>query len=156
MAGEFEERKSFRCIRIRVVLQPSGAQVNEPRRLVSTLHCSPNPAAALRPIRSPPSSARLINTGALPAAKSDARESGNDLVQKVSAVAEFVRHRLTGDYPVDEFGFDPQFNNAIVRPLLRFFFNSWFRVEVSGIENLPRPGRRWWWPTMPACCRSTG
>jgi 1-acyl-sn-glycerol-3-phosphate acyltransferase len=74
------------------------------------------------------------------AGKSDARESGNDLVQKVSAVADFLRHRLTGDYPVDEFGFDPQFNDAIVRPLLRFFFNSWFRVEVSGVENLPETG----------------
>jgi 1-acyl-sn-glycerol-3-phosphate acyltransferase len=47
---------------------------------------------------------------------------------------------MTGDYTVDEFGFDPHFNNAIVRPLLRFFFKSWFRVEVSGIENLPSTG----------------
>jgi 1-acyl-sn-glycerol-3-phosphate acyltransferase len=72
--------------------------------------------------------------------KSDASESGNDLVRKVSAAADFLRHRLTGDYTVDEFGFDPQFNDAIVRPLLRFFFNSWFRVEVSGVENLPDTG----------------
>ncbi len=48
--------------------------------------------------------------------------------------------RLTGDYSVDEFGFDPQFNNALVLPLLRFFFRNWFRVEVSGIENLPKNG----------------
>ena len=45
-----------------------------------------------------------------------------------------------GDYTVDEFGFDPHFNSAIVRPLLRLFFRSWFRVEVSGIENLPTDG----------------
>jgi 1-acyl-sn-glycerol-3-phosphate acyltransferase len=64
----------------------------------------------------------------------------NDLAQRVAAVAEFLRQRLTGDYSVDEFGFDPHFNNAIVRPLLRFFFKSWFRVEVSGIENLPDSG----------------
>src|SRR5947209_15097490 len=61
----------------------------------------------------------------------------NDLAQRVAAVAGFLRPRITGDYTVDEFGFDPYFNNAIVRPLLRFFFRSWFRVEVSGIENLP-------------------
>ena len=72
--------------------------------------------------------------------KSDAHESSNELAHKVSAVAEFVRHRLTGDYRVDEFGFDPHFNDAIVRPLLRFFFKSWFRVEVSGIDYLPDTG----------------
>ena len=45
-----------------------------------------------------------------------------------------------GDYTVDEFGFDPHLNDAIFLPLLRVFFNSWFRVEVSGIENLPESG----------------
>ena len=64
----------------------------------------------------------------------------NDLAQRVAAVTGFLRQRLTGDYTVDEFGFDPHFNDAIVRPLLRFFFKSWFRVEVSGIENLPADG----------------
>lgn len=64
----------------------------------------------------------------------------NDLAQRVASVAQFLRQRLTGDYSVDEFGFDPHFNNAIVLPLLRFFFKSWFRVEVSGIENLPSTG----------------
>ncbi|MGH3552654.1 MAG: lysophospholipid acyltransferase family protein [Mycobacterium sp.] len=72
--------------------------------------------------------------------KSETEEPGNELAQKVSAVADFLRHRLTGDYSIDEFGFDPHFNDAIVRPLLRFFFNSWFRVEVSGAENLPDTG----------------
>src|ERR1700739_4713488 len=72
--------------------------------------------------------------------KSETQESGNELAHKASAVAEFLRLRLTGDYSVDEFGFDPHFNDAIVRPLLRFFFKSWFRVEVSGVENLPETG----------------
>src|ERR1700739_127624 len=72
--------------------------------------------------------------------KSEPREPANELAHKVSAVAEFLRHRLTGDYSVDEFGFDPHFNDAIVRPLLRFFFRSWLRVEVSGVENLPESG----------------
>ena len=72
--------------------------------------------------------------------KSAAEEVSNEFAQKVSAVAEFLRHRLTGDYKVGEFGFDPHFNDAIVRPLLRVFFKSWFRVEVTGIENLPDTG----------------
>jgi 1-acyl-sn-glycerol-3-phosphate acyltransferase len=63
-----------------------------------------------------------------------------ELARWVAAVAEFLHQRLVGDYQVDEFGFDPHFNDAIVQPLLRFFFKSWFRVEVSGIENLPDTG----------------
>jgi 1-acyl-sn-glycerol-3-phosphate acyltransferase len=64
----------------------------------------------------------------------------NELAQRVGTVARFLRERLTGDYRVDDFGFDPHFNDAVVRPLLRFFFRSWFRVEVSGVENLPDTG----------------
>lgn len=76
------------------------------------------------------------------AASSTAPEDAapNDLALRIAAVAEFVRKRLTGDYVVDEFGFDQHLNNAVFLPLLRFFFNSWFRVEVSGIENLPETG----------------
>ncbi|WP_370330715.1 lysophospholipid acyltransferase family protein, partial [Mycolicibacterium hippocampi] len=64
----------------------------------------------------------------------------NELAKRIAAVGDFVRRRMTGDYDVDEFGFDPHLNDAIVLPLLRVFFNSWFRVEVSGIENLPESG----------------
>ncbi|MCX2933239.1 lysophospholipid acyltransferase family protein [Mycobacterium sp. CVI_P3] len=67
-------------------------------------------------------------------------EAPNELAQRISAIADYVSKRLTGDYEVDEFGFDPMFNNALVLPLLRFFFQNWFRVEVSGIENLPTSG----------------
>jgi 1-acyl-sn-glycerol-3-phosphate acyltransferase len=67
-------------------------------------------------------------------------ETPSELAKRVATVAEFVRKRMSGDYTVDEFGFDPHLNNAIFLPLLRVFFNSWFRVEVSGIENLPKTG----------------
>ena len=69
-----------------------------------------------------------------------APESPNELAQRISAVADFARKRLTGDYVVDEFGFDPHLNNAVFLPLLRPLFRSWFRVEVSGVENLPVEG----------------
>ena len=69
-----------------------------------------------------------------------APEQPNELARRVAAFAEFLRRRLTGDYPVDEFGFDSHFNDAVVIPLLRTLFKSWFRVDVSGIENLPETG----------------
>src|SRR5947208_1474515 len=40
-------------------------------------------------------------------ARTEVEQPGNELAQKVSAVADFLRHRLAGDYSVDEFGFDP-------------------------------------------------
>ncbi|HEU0191026.1 MAG TPA: lysophospholipid acyltransferase family protein [Mycobacterium sp.] len=63
-----------------------------------------------------------------------------DFAERVAAVVAFLRERITGDYSVDEFGFDPHFNEAIALPVLRVLYNSWFRVEVSGIENLPETG----------------
>ncbi|MDT5335105.1 MAG: hypothetical protein QOD90_610 [Mycobacterium sp.] len=67
-------------------------------------------------------------------------EGPNELAQRIAAAAEFVRKRMSGDYTVDEFGFDKHLNEAIFLPLLRGLFRNWFRVEVSGIENLPETG----------------
>jgi 1-acyl-sn-glycerol-3-phosphate acyltransferase len=64
----------------------------------------------------------------------------NEFARRIGAVAEFIRRRFAGDYSVDEFGFDPHFNDAIVMPLLRAMSTSWFRVDVTGIENLPDDG----------------
>jgi 1-acyl-sn-glycerol-3-phosphate acyltransferase len=69
-----------------------------------------------------------------------ADETPTEFAKRIAAVAEFVRKRMMGDYTVDEFGFDRHLNNAIFLPLLRVFSKSWFRVEVSGIENLPVSG----------------
>ncbi|HEU4362904.1 MAG TPA: lysophospholipid acyltransferase family protein [Mycobacterium sp.] len=69
-----------------------------------------------------------------------AEPTESELTRRVAAIASFIRERITGDYQVDDFGFDRHFNEAIALPLLRFFFRSWFRVEVSGIENLPDTG----------------
>lgn len=69
------------------------------------------------------------------------RDAARDLVaDQVVALAEFLRRRLTGDYQVDEFGFDPHFAENVWLPLLRPVFDSWFRVEVRGIENVPDEG----------------
>jgi 1-acyl-sn-glycerol-3-phosphate acyltransferase len=58
----------------------------------------------------------------------------------VSKVAGFVRGRLTGDYPVDDFGFDPQLTDTVLMPALRMIYEKWFRVEVTGAEHLPADG----------------
>jgi 1-acyl-sn-glycerol-3-phosphate acyltransferase len=58
----------------------------------------------------------------------------------VDETVAFARSRLTGDYAVDEFGFDSEFTTKIYLPLLRPLVQSWFRVEVRGGENLPTTG----------------
>ncbi|MDV2474563.1 lysophospholipid acyltransferase family protein [Rhodococcus zopfii] len=62
------------------------------------------------------------------------------LIDQVTGTAEFVRRRMTGDYDVDDFGFDPHFAENVVMPMLRPLFDKWFRVEVRGIENIPADG----------------
>jgi len=66
--------------------------------------------------------------------------SGDDIERQVAATLAFVRRRLTGDYAVDNFGFDEEFTENVFLPLLRPLYKSWFRVEVRGVENIPSAG----------------
>lgn len=67
-------------------------------------------------------------------------EVGSQFGDQVASALEFLRRRVTGDYEVDDYGFDPHFNEAILLPALRPLFEKWFRVDVTGIENLPTAG----------------
>ncbi len=60
--------------------------------------------------------------------------------QRVAGVLALLRRRLTGDYEVDEFGFDRHLTESAILPLLRPLYRNWFRVEVFGIENVPDEG----------------
>ncbi len=60
--------------------------------------------------------------------------------KQIGSTADFLRRRLTGDYQVDEFGYDPHLLETLLLPVLRPLFDSWFRVEVSGLEHLPATG----------------
>lgn len=67
-------------------------------------------------------------------------EVGSQFGDQVAGALEFLRRRITGDYEVDDYGFDPHFNEAVLLPVLRPLFEKWFRVDVTGIENLPASG----------------
>jgi len=77
---------------------------------------------------------------ALRAAATASGASADDIERQVAGTLAFVRRRLTGDYTVDDFGFDEEFTERIYLPLLRPLYRSWFRVEVRGIENIPSSG----------------
>jgi 1-acyl-sn-glycerol-3-phosphate acyltransferase len=50
---------------------------------------------------------------------------------------QVVKDHLAGDYPVDDFGFDPEFTDKVLLQLARPVYRHWFRVSVSGIESIP-------------------
>jgi 1-acyl-sn-glycerol-3-phosphate acyltransferase len=53
----------------------------------------------------------------------------------------FIRLRMIGTSDrVDDFGYDAELH-ARVAPLLRFLYERWWRVELAGVENVPRTGR---------------
>jgi 1-acyl-sn-glycerol-3-phosphate acyltransferase len=67
------------------------------------------------------------------------REPGG-LDHKIASVLQFVRRRLTGEYEIDEFGFDPELNENVLLPLLRPLYERWFRVEMFGLEHVSDTG----------------
>jgi 1-acyl-sn-glycerol-3-phosphate acyltransferase len=69
-----------------------------------------------------------------------AQKAEGSLEERLTAVLAFVRRRLTGDFEVDEFGFDPELTDTVLLNLFRPFYRKWFRVEVRGIENIPSTG----------------
>ncbi len=52
----------------------------------------------------------------------------------------FLRRRLTGDYQVDEFGYDADFTEHVLLPPLRLLYERWFRVTALTVENVPSTG----------------
>ncbi|HET7902192.1 MAG TPA: lysophospholipid acyltransferase family protein [Candidatus Nanopelagicales bacterium] len=53
---------------------------------------------------------------------------------------DFVRRRFTGEYQVDDFGFDPELTDRVLLAPLRPLYEKWFRVETRGIDNVPSEG----------------
>ena len=52
----------------------------------------------------------------------------------------FLRRRVTGDFEVDEYGFDAEVTERFLLAALRPIAQKWFRVEVRGAENIPAEG----------------
>jgi 1-acyl-sn-glycerol-3-phosphate acyltransferase len=60
--------------------------------------------------------------------------------RRLAGALAFTRRRITGEYAVDDFGFDPDLTDNVLLPLLRPLYEKYFRVEVRGIENVPAEG----------------
>ncbi|MBA3368057.1 MAG: acyltransferase family protein [Geodermatophilaceae bacterium] len=88
------------------------------------------PEARVIPMPAPPQ--------AEPTPESSTAEAEWD--QRLAQALAFLRRRLTGEYEVDEFGFDEDFTDRVYLPALRPLYKSWFRVETFGMHNIPDTG----------------
>jgi 1-acyl-sn-glycerol-3-phosphate acyltransferase len=53
---------------------------------------------------------------------------------------EFIRRRLSGDYPVDDFGYDEELARNVLMPLAGLLYERYFRVKTLGVERIPSKG----------------
>jgi 1-acyl-sn-glycerol-3-phosphate acyltransferase len=88
--------------------------------------------AQVRTVRRPSSGV----SGPVPTAGGDAA----GWVARLEELLDFLYRRLTGEYDVDEFGFDRDFTDNVVMPLLRPLYQHWFRVDTIGMSNVPSTG----------------
>ncbi|MFJ5550954.1 lysophospholipid acyltransferase family protein [Streptomyces sp. NPDC093225] len=66
--------------------------------------------------------------------------AGPDWERRLASGLAFLRRRVTGEYEVDEFGYDKELTDSVLMSLLRPLYDTYFRVEVKGIENVPAKG----------------
>ncbi|HET7430742.1 MAG TPA: lysophospholipid acyltransferase family protein [Nocardioides sp.] len=65
---------------------------------------------------------------------------GDQWEPQLARFLAFLRRRVTGDYAVDEYGFDPEITQQFFLAALRPIARKWFRIEVRGADNIPADG----------------
>lgn len=87
---------------------------------------------------------RLHSRDEAPVESSDPSEASSDLFNEVgraaSGVLDFVRRRMEGSYTIDDFGYDPDLTDSLLRPLARPLFDKYFRVRTLGLDRVPDEG----------------
>ncbi|MER5961861.1 lysophospholipid acyltransferase family protein [Streptomyces sp. NPDC002057] len=78
------------------------------------------------------------DAGSGAAAEAGARGGGWE--RRLAGGLAFLRRRVTGDYEVDEFGYDEELTDQVLMSLIRPLYEKYFRVEVKGVENIPAEG----------------
>ncbi|WP_169949864.1 lysophospholipid acyltransferase family protein [Microbispora sp. H11081] len=63
--------------------------------------------------------------------------AGGRAEERLAELFSFLRRRITGDYEVDEFGFDPELNEKVLLEAVRPLYRHWFRAKALGLGNVP-------------------
>ncbi len=79
-----------------------------------------------------------VEAGADPIAA--AGEAAGSLPSAVRDALDTILRRLRGEYSEDEWGFDEDFAEAVF-PFFRLLYDIWWRVDVTGVRNVPAHGR---------------
>jgi 1-acyl-sn-glycerol-3-phosphate acyltransferase len=66
--------------------------------------------------------------------------TGDVWERRLNSALGFLRRRLTGEYEVDDFGFDRELLETVLAAPFRPLYEKYFRVEALGLENVPREG----------------
>ncbi len=69
-----------------------------------------------------------------------AEGAASALPDRLAHAIEVITRRLQGEYREDEWGFDEDFAEAVY-PLFEFLYDVYWRVETSGVRNVPGHGR---------------
>ena len=69
-----------------------------------------------------------------------AEGAASALPERLQHALETISRRLQGEYHEDEWGFDEDFAEAVY-PLFEFLYEVWWRVEATGVRNVPGHGR---------------
>jgi len=108
---------------------------------------APAGPAEVAPPRSPVRTEEPVPHGGVPvgdllsAFQLAARELfGDQWEPQLARLLAFLRRRITGDYVVDEYGFDQEVTERFFLAALRPIAQKWFRIEVRGADNIPAEG----------------
>ena len=113
---------------------PDAEQAGPDRRPAGRGPSGRRPASPPRP-RTAPDEERIVPTvSVVPDPEPPAWESA------LEQALAFLRRRLSGDYTVDEYGYDPDLASSVLAPALRPLYEHWFRVETLGMHNVPAEG----------------
>ncbi|NYD43504.1 1-acyl-sn-glycerol-3-phosphate acyltransferase [Nocardioides panaciterrulae] len=108
---------------------------------------APPAGAAADLARGPASTRERLPRGGIPAGDllaafqhAAAEVFGEQWEPQLARFLAFLRRRVTGDYAVDEYGFDQEITQRFFMAALRPIAEKWFRIEVRGAENVPAEG----------------
>lgn len=107
------------------------------RAVRGTGYCGVHATAAGSRDRHP--SARRSNPWLVAASEAEPRpEAGDERSSK--GLEDFIMRRLSGNYPIDDFGYDEELTKEILMPLVRPLYERYFRVRALGVDRIPDSG----------------
>ncbi|MFN2389554.1 MAG: lysophospholipid acyltransferase family protein [Actinomycetota bacterium] len=72
--------------------------------------------------------------------RSRPRAAGSAGYEDLGSLGDFLRRRLAGDYPIDDFGYDLELDRQVLLPLGRWLYRDYFRTQTIGIDRIPARG----------------